>query len=98
VKCLGLRPAGDFGKSGVEPSDSVTSNTPFCEPLSLLCEALKKMMRSNYEVLTEALYKTWAYFCVLEGLENKQKHPLLCLVPCCEVCHKATVIFTYEQG
>jgi hypothetical protein len=38
---LRLRPAGDFATSGVEPSDSTPSTFSFCEPLSLLCEALE---------------------------------------------------------
>ena len=38
---LGLRTAGYFGTSGVEPSDSATSTASLSEPSSLLCEALE---------------------------------------------------------
>lgn len=39
--CLRLLPVGDFGTSDTEPSDSVIRTASFCEPLSLLCEALE---------------------------------------------------------
>lgn len=38
---LGLGPAGDFGTSDVEPSDSATGIVSICETLSVLCEALE---------------------------------------------------------
>ena len=59
--CLGLRPAGDFGKSDAEPSDCAT-NAAICLNLCVCyAKLLETMMCGNYVVLAEAVLKTWQF-------------------------------------